>query len=112
MKHEPHKKTLTVAAAAVSSAAIEGIGDLREKTVAFECAGTWTTTTVRVLGKIAGGGYLHVGYVSGSTSKTLTAAGMILVPESVDAIKIEATAYDPATGVITARLAGFKSRTE
>lgn len=112
MKHEPHKKTLTLSSAAVSATAIEGIGDLKDKTVTFESAGTWTSTTVRVLGKIGDGGYVHIGYVSGSTSKTLTDKGAILVPEAVDAIKVEATAYNGTTGVVTARLGGFKSRTE
>ena len=112
MKHETHKRTLTVAGVAVSTEAIEGIGNVRDKTVSFECAGKWTSTTVRVLGKIGSGQYLPVGYVSGTTNKTLTDRGMILVPESVDAIKAEATAYNAATGIITARLGGFKSRTE
>lgn len=112
MKHEAHKKTLSLASAAVSSEAIVGIGDLRDKTVSFECDGTWTSTTVRVLGKIGGGAYVPVGYVSGSGAKTLTAAGALLVPEAVDAIQVEATAYNATTGNITARLGGFKSRTE
>lgn len=111
VKHETHKTALTLAAAVVSTAAIEQIGDFRDKTVSFESDGTWTSTTVRVLGKIGSGPYLPVGYVSGTTSKTLTAAGMILVPEAVDAIKVEATVYDAATGTVTARLGGFKSRT-
>ncbi len=112
MKHETHKKTLALAAIAVSTEAIAGAGNFRDKTVSVECDGTWTSTTVQVLGKIGAGPYLPVGYVSGSGAKTLTAAGMILVPESVDAIKIQATAYNATTGNITARLGGFKSRTE
>lgn len=112
MKHETHNKTLTLAAAAESTNAISGIGDVRDKTVTFECAGTWTSTTVRVLGKLGTGQYVPVGYVSGSGAKTLTAAGGILIPESVDAIKVEATAYNATTGTITARFGGFKSRTE
>lgn len=111
MKHETHNKTLALASAAVSTEAISGIGDFREKTVLFECDGTWTSTTVRVLGKVGAGAYVPVGYVSGSGAKTLTAAGAILVPESVDAIKVESTAYNATTGNITARFSGFKSRT-
>jgi hypothetical protein len=112
VKHEPHKRPLTLSAVEVSDAELTRIGDLKDKTVAFECDGTWTDTTVRVLGKFGDGGFLPVGYVSGTGAKTLTAPGMILVPEAVDAIKVEATAYHGTTGTITARLGGFKSRTE
>lgn len=111
MKHETHNKALTVASVAESTEAITGIGDFEDKTVSFESSGTWTSTTVRVLGKVGSGPYLPVGYVSGSGAKTLTAAGMVLVPESVDAIKVEATAYNASSGTITARFAGLKSRT-
>lgn len=111
MRHEPIKDTLTVASAAVSTGAL-AVDKYREKTVAFKSSGTWTSTTVRVLGQIGASGYLPVGYVSGSGAKTLTAAGMILVPEAVDDIKIEATVYDAASGTITAYVAGFNARTE
>lgn len=111
VKHEPHKTSLTLASVAVSAAAIEGIGDFEQKTVFVESEGTWTSTTVQVLGKIGSGAYVPVGYVSGSGAKTLTAAGAILVPEAVDAIKVQATAYNATSGVVTARFAGFKSRT-
>jgi hypothetical protein len=109
VRHEALVPTLTVDSAAVSATEVV-VDKYREKTVAIESSGTWTSTTVRLLGRVGDGEFVPVGYVSGSLAKTLTAAGCFLVPEAVDALKLEATAYNATSGTITARIAGFNSQ--
>lgn len=110
MRHQILPSTLNVAAVDVSEA-VTGIQKLTGTTVTVECDGTWTSTTVRLLGKIGDGQYVPVGYVSGSGAKTLTAAGAFLVPEAVDALKLEATAYNATTGNLVGRIAGLDTGT-